>query len=216
MHHYPRRIAQASFGLILCGFGIHLTVQANIGLGPWDAFAMGLSHHLPFSYGTASMCVSLLVVLVDLALNEHIGIGTLLDAVLVGQSLNVFEHLNLIPKQTNPWAGAAMMILGLFIVSFFQFVYMKAGLCCGPKDALLVGLGKRFSRVPIGVVNLVQLCCVLAAALMLGGPVGFGTLISAVGTGLTMQMTFRALHFEPRNMVHTGFAEMLPHHHARV
>lgn len=216
MQHYPRRIAQASFGLILCGFGIHLTVQANIGLAPWDAFAMGLSYHLPLSYGTASMCVSLLVVLVDLALREHIGIGTLLDAVLVGQSLNVFEHLNLVPKQTNPLAGTAMMILGLFIVSFFQFVYMRAGLCCGPKDALLVGLGKRLHHLPIGLVNLLELTCVLAAAMLLGGPIGIGTLIGAVGTGLTMQITFRMLRFDPRSVAHTGFAEMLPRHHARI
>ena len=93
---------------------------------------------------------------------------------------------------------------------------MKAGLCCGPKDALLVGLGKRFGRLPIGLVNFIQLSCVLAAALWLGGPVGIGTLISAVGTGLAMQITFRALRFEPRSMVHIGFAEMLPRRHAKI
>lgn len=216
MKSYLFRLLRAAFGLFCCAFGIHLTVQANIGLAPWDAFAMGLSYHLPISYGTAMMWISLLILIADVLLREHIGIGTLLDAVLVGQALNLFEALNFVPRQTHPLAGAAMMIAGMFILAYFQFVYMSAGLCCGPRDALLVGLGRRFPKVPIGAVNAVQLGCVLAAGALLGGPIGFGTLLSVVGMGASMQLVFRWLHFDPRSVRHEGFAELLLHHHAKA
>ena len=38
------RMAELWLSQILCAFGIYLTVQANVGLAPWDAFSMGLSY----------------------------------------------------------------------------------------------------------------------------------------------------------------------------
>lgn len=211
-----KRMLRASIGLILFSFGVYLTVQANVGLAPWDAFSMGLSLHLPIAFGTAAMLVSALILTIDILMREHIGVGTVLDAFLVGASLNVFEKMNLVPKQTNPVIGVIMMIAGLTIMCFCQYLYMTAGLCCGPRDTLLVGLGKRVRKIPIGIVNIGIMACVLLVGFLLGAPVGLGTVISAFGTGLIMQLVFRLLNFEPRNIVHTGFSELLSRYHVKA
>ncbi len=205
-----RRIVRASLGLVLFGFGVYLTIQANIGLAPWDVFSMGVSRHFPVSFGTASVIVSLIIVAVDLALKEKIGIGTLLDAVLVGKSVDLFLWLEVVPKQHSLLAGIGVMLIGLFIMSFSQYLYMSAALCCGPRDTMLVGVGKRVRAVPIGLVNICILVLVLGVGVLLGGQAGIGTLVSAVGIGFTVEITFRALRFEPRDVAHQGLALRLP------
>ena len=74
------RTLRAAGGLFIAAFGIYLTIQANIGLAPWDALNMALAGRFGVSYGTASISMSILVVLADLLLGERIGMGTLLDA----------------------------------------------------------------------------------------------------------------------------------------
>lgn len=48
---------------------------------------------------------------------------------------------------------------------------MGAGLCCGPRDALMVGLGKRVRKIPIGVVNMMIFATVVLVTLVLRGPI---------------------------------------------
>ncbi len=198
------RMVRASLGLLLFGFGIYLTIQANIGLAPWDVFSMGLSKHLPMSFGTASVVISLLIVLVDLLMKEKIGIGTLLDAVIVGKSVDLFQSWGVVPLQQSLPSGIGVMLIGLLLMSFSQYLYMSAALCCGPRDAMLVGIGKRVRALPIGLVNILIQLAVLLVGFLLGGQVGMGTLVSVIGIGFTMQLVFRLLRFEPRDVEHQG------------
>ena len=89
-----------------------------------------------------------------------------------------------------------------------MWIYMRAGQCCGPRDALLVGLGKRFPQVPIGVVQIVLWSVVTLVGWALGGPVGVGTLLSAFGAGAVMQLVYQLLRFEPRDVEHRSVVEV--------
>lgn len=42
---------QAILGLLVLAMGLYLTIQANIGLAPWDCLCMGISGKTGFSYG---------------------------------------------------------------------------------------------------------------------------------------------------------------------
>ena len=95
----------------------------------------------------------------------------------------------------------------MLIIAVGQYFYMSSEQGCGPRDTLLIGLGKRMKKVPIGVVNTIILCAVLAAGLLLGGPVGIGTFLGAFGLGTAPQIVCRVLHFEPRDVVHKNFFE---------
>ena len=73
------RTLRAAGGLFIAAFGIYLTIQANIGLAPWDALNMALAGRFGVSYGTASISMSILVVLADLLLGYgHYAPGTLI------------------------------------------------------------------------------------------------------------------------------------------
>lgn len=201
------QIIKSVGGLAICAFGAYLTVVANIGMSPWDALSMAVSYHLPISYGVASVCISLLIVLADILLKEPIGLSTFFDAFLVGTITDVFLRWDPIPQCRSLGWGALIMCGAMLIISTGQWLYMAAGLGCGPRDALLVGIGKRLRKLPIGVVNAMVLVVVIGGGLLLRGPIGIGTAITVCTWSTAMQLVFRVVHFEPRDVVHENVLE---------
>ena len=189
-------------GLTIFSFGVHLTIFANIGLAPWDCLGMGIARHTPLNYGLAVTLVSVIVLLIDLALKERIGFGTIIDALCTGNIIQVFNYINPFPENHNLWLGIVIMVSGFVFMAIGMWIYMSAKQCCGPRDALLVGLGKRMPKVPIGIVQVLLWAFVLLIGYLLDGPVGIGTLLGAFGTGLVLQFVFNIVRFEPRDIKH--------------
>ena len=196
------------FGLFVFAFGVHLTIYANIGLAPWDCLGMGISYHTPLNYGLSMTVMAVIILIIDILLGERIGYGTIIDALLTGNFIQMFNSLNPIPENDNLWLGIAIMIFGLAFMAIGMLIYMKGAQGCGPRDALLIGLGKRMSKIPIGIVEILLWSVVLLVGWLLGGPVGVGTLISTFGAGIVMQLIYNALHFEPRKIVHRDIFEV--------
>lgn len=164
----------AAASLFVNGFGVYLTIQANIGAAPWDVLNLGLSKSLGILYGNASIAVSLTILAIDILLKEPIGIAMFIDAIVVGKAVDFFNHLHAVPPCHSLLTGVPMLIVGLFILSYTQYAYMIASLGCGPRDTLLVGLAKRAKRLPIGVVSIALLSAATLIGWLLGGPVGIG------------------------------------------
>lgn len=200
------KLLRASFGLVGYTVGLFLTIKANIGVGPWDVFALGLVKQLNITLGQATISISIVVVVIDLLIKERIGWGTLLDAILVGSVLDLIEQLLKIPEFDNIVISLIMMTIGLFIMAFFQFFYMSAGLCCGPRDTLLVGIGRLLPKLPIGAVLFGIEGIVLVIGWILGGQVGIGTVYCVVCTGGILQLVFNLIKFEPRDVIHQGLS----------
>ena len=194
-------------GLLVFAFGVHLTIFANIGLAPWDCLGMGIAKHTPLNYGLSMTVMALVILGIDLLLKERIGFGTIIDAVLTGNFVQMFNDLNPLPKNRNIPLGAVIMLAGFVFMALGMLIYMKGEQCCGPRDSLLVGLGKRLPKVPIGIVEVLLWAVVLLAGWLLGGPVGIGTLISTFGAGLVMQAVYNLLRFEPRQIRHRSVSE---------
>ena len=209
----PARIVRASLGLAICSMGSYLMIQANVGLSPWDCLNMGLSLRTGLSYGTCSVLISVIIIILDLLMKEHIGIGTLLDAVICGLCVDLWRFLGLVPMQHTLLGGIAVCVAAQFAFAFGQCVYMKAALCCGPRDSLLVGVGKRLSRWPIGAVNAALFAAVLLLGMLMRGPVGLGTVIGVFGMGAAFQLAVRIMRFEPRAVRHESLWDLFAKRH---
>ncbi|MBQ6928550.1 MAG: hypothetical protein IJQ36_09600 [Oscillospiraceae bacterium] len=196
-------------GLLVFSFGVHLTIFANIGLAPWDCLGMGVSYHTPLNYGLAMTCIGVVILVIDLLLRERIGFGTIIDALLTGNFVQMFNDLNPLPLNRNLWLGIAVMLMGYVFNALGMWIYMRAAQCCGPRDSLLVAIGKRLPRVPIGLVGIMLWAAVLLVGWALGGPVGIGTLLSTFAAGAVMQLVYNALHFDPRDIRHRDVFEVL-------
>lgn len=198
---------QAAAALFVNGFGVYLTMHADIGAGPWDVFNLGISKTLGILYGTASISVSFAILIIDVLLKEPIGIAMFIDSLVVGKSVDLFEFLNIVPKPGTLPGAVIMQLAGLTIMGYTQFFYMRAALGCGPRDTLLVGLKKRLRRIPIGVVSILLLGTVTFVGFLLGGPVGIGTLICAFLSGPIMQFAFQTVRFDATKIGHQRLRE---------
>ena len=192
----------AAGSLFVNGFGIYLTIQANLGAAPWDVLNLGISKSLGILYGNASVAVSLTILGIDILMKEPVGIAMFIDAVVVGKAVDFFNWLHPVPKCTSLLTGIPILFLGLVVLAYTQYAYMAAALGCGPRDTLLVGLAKRTKPVPIGAVSIALLSSATFIGWLLGGPVGIGTLICAFAAGPIMQLAFRTVRFDATGIRH--------------
>ncbi len=195
-------------GLIVFAFGVHLTIFANIGLAPWDCLGMGISYHTPLNYGMSMTIMALVILGIDILLKEKIGYGTIIDALITGNLVQLYNTINPFSLNESLPLGIVYMLVGFVFMALGMAIYMESEQCCGPRDALLVGLGKRMPKVPIGIVEIILWAVVLLGGWLLGGPVGIGTVIGTFGAGLVMQLVYMIIHFEPRKLKHRGVIEI--------
>ena len=192
----------AAFSLFLNGLGIYLTIQANIGVAPWDVLNLSVSRTFGILYGSASITVAFIILVIDILLKEPIGIAMFIDAVVVGKSVDFFNRLNLVPKSNSLLTSIPLIIVGLIVIAYTQFGYMTASLGCGPRDTLLVALANRAKTIPIGLVSIIMLSTATLVGWLLGGQVGVGTLICAFCAGPIMQFCFHTVRFDATAIVH--------------
>lgn len=188
-------------GLFLYGFGIVITVRANIGFSPWDIFHQGVANHLGLSLGNTSILVGLSIVIFNSLVKEKVGIATILNVVLIGTFIDLIMNYNLIPKSSNLFTGSLMMLAGLCIIGFATCFYLSAGLGAGPRDGLMLALTKLTGKDIALVRNSIELI-VTVAGFLLGGPVGLGTVLTVLTMGYFVKFAFRVLKFSPQRISH--------------
>lgn len=203
------RLLRVLLGISCYAMGSYLGIQANIGLGAWEAFGVGVSGVTGILYGDVTVLTGIVILALDLALGEKIGIGTLLNTVLVGKLVDLYQYIGLVPRMNSFALGLLLMLLGQVILCLGVYLYVGAGLGAGPRDSLMVALGKRLSRIPIGLVRGVIEGGVLVIGWLLGAKVGIGTILSVFGIGFVMQATFRVLHFDVKRVVHESVPETI-------
>lgn len=195
------RFGKLLFGLFLYALGIVLTIKANIGYGPWEVFHVGLGKTVGISIGNASIAVGLLIIVVTLLMGEKIGVGTVLNMVLIGSFLDLLLSINLIPVIDNAVLGILVLIAGLYVISIGSYFYIGSGFGAGPRDGLMVALARKI-KLPIGIIRSVIELTATILGWILGGMLGIGTVISGFAIGFCIQSTFGLLHFDPTKIVH--------------
>ena len=199
----------AVMGLLVFALGSYFQIQANFGMSPWNSLSQGISMNYPITFGTANIIISFIIIGIDILMREPIGIGTILNAIIIGAGTDVFLSIGFLPQQTSFIGKFLVLMAGIVITCLGQFLYMKACLSCGPRDSLMVGLGKRFPKVKIGTVNIVLLAMVQVVCFILGSPVGLGTIICVFGTGTITNIVFGFLKFEPRALKHESIIDTI-------
>lgn len=175
-----RRIVQLAIGLFLYGIGIAMMVRAEIGVAPWDVLTQGIVRQTGIAFGAVTVILSVVVLLCWIPIRQKPGIGTVLNAILVGP----FADLGLAVFHTpdSLIGKIVLMILGVVTIGFATGLYIGARYGPGPRDGLMTGL-HRVTGKPIWVVRTAIEVVVLAIGWILGGTVGVGTLAFALFIG---------------------------------
>lgn len=211
MRQWLKRLFRLIAGLFIYAVGLVLIIEANIGLASWDAFAIGLSLVSGASYGQMSILTGVVILIIVAVLKEKIGLGTLLNTVFIGFFADLLLQSGWIRQMQTMAGGVAMLLAGQVVVCLASYLYMSTGWGLGPRDSLMVALGKRLDRVPIGAVRTLLEGTVLLIGWQLGAKVGVGTVISVLSIGIVMEMTFHLLHFEVKAVQHEHIWQTLGH-----
>ena len=201
MKFFVIRFINLMFGLFLYALGIVVTIRANIGYAPWDAFHVGLSIKTGITIGTASIIVGVFVGVFVMVMGEKIGLGTLLNMIIIGIIIDIILFTGILPLSQNYVNGIIMLLIGLFIIALGSYFYIKSGFGAGPRDSLMVVLNRK-TGIPVGVCRIMVELTVTFAGWALGGMVGIGTVISGVAIGFFVQLVFAVLKFDPALVQH--------------
>lgn len=195
------RLMNLLIGLFLYALGIVITMKANLGFAPWDVFHWGIGDAIGITIGNASILTGLLICIVVVLMGEKLGLGTVLNMILIGVFTDLILWLNVIPEISGLFLGIIVLIIGLFTISFGSYFYISSGFGAGPRDSLMVGI-KRKTKLHVGLCRGIIEASVVLAGWALGGPVGIGTVIAAFGIGLCIQIVFNIMRFEATSVRH--------------
>lgn len=200
-----RRMIQLNVGLVLFGVGIGFMLRSGLGVPPWDVFHQGLAIKFGLTVGIWSIIVSFLVLALWLPLGERYGIGTVLNAVIIGVMIDVTSAV--LPEAGSTFLAVLMLAFGIVLIGLASGLYIGANLGPGPRDGLMTGIARkglsiRLTRVLLEVV-------VLATGWLMGGTFGIGTVAFALLIGPIVQF------FLPRWTIDTGHPEDAWDHPAR-
>jgi len=172
-----RRWVQLMLGLFLYGIAISMMLRAAIGISPWDVLAQGISIHTGIPFGFVTNIVGGVVLLLWIPIRQRLGVGTVLNALLVGPSAEV--GLWLIPEQTVLWVRILLFVGGLLLLAVATGLYIGARFGPGPRDGLMTGINAKFG-IRLWIVRTSLEVIVLIIGWILGGDVGIGTLAFAL------------------------------------
>ena len=178
------RWSRLMLGLFGCGLAVALMIQSRLGLGPWDAFHVGLNRLTGLSVGMVSIVVGVLIICGTWFLDVRPGAGTLVNMVMIGVFIDLL--MPIVPAAANAGWGLGYYLLAIGVFGAATGLYLGAGLGSGPRDGLMIALAERSGWTVRRMRTFVELG-VLAAGWMMGGRIGFGTVLFAFTVGPAMQ-----------------------------
>ena len=167
-------------GLSLFGIGEGLLLVSYVGASPWSVLAQGIYLNVGFSIGIITVLISVGVLFLWWPLNQKPGIGTILNALIIGLMIDIC--IKYVPTPENYISQLFLAIIAVLTVGLGGGIYLVANLGAGPRDGLMIGLQKK-TNLPIASVRAFLEITVMSIGWYLGGTVGVGTLLFAFGIG---------------------------------
>ncbi|MFJ5769453.1 YitT family protein [Psychrobacillus sp. NPDC093180] len=175
-------------GVLLMSLGISLTIKGQrFGISPWDVLHVGLYNHLGLSIGTWAILTGIIIVVATMiGTKKWPPLGTWLNILFIGFFIDLFNWM--LPDFKSFAGQSISFLLGLIVMGIGVGVYVSPNIGAGPRDSLMLlivqKLGWSIKTVRTGIEVIVGI-----AGWILGGPVGIGTVITALLLGQLVHYT---------------------------
>jgi len=188
-----RRLPRLLFGLVVCGVGLALIIRADLGLDSWNVLHQGIESQTGISIGMVSILVGFALFAISLPLGEQIGVGTVLNVLLIGATIDLV--LWPLDEPENTAVRWVFLVGGTVLFAIGSGFYIGAGLGPGPRDSVMTSLAAR--GMSVGLVRTGIEIVVLTVGWLLGGSVGVGTVLFALAIGPLVAFFLPRLSLEP-------------------
>ncbi|MCI7812925.1 MAG: hypothetical protein SO016_04975 [Lachnospiraceae bacterium] len=184
-HNMLRRLIVMIAGLTIMGLGIAMFKISLMGNDPSTAMVMAVGEKMGIDFSIVLIGANALWFVVEILFGRrYIGIGTFANWFGVGILASgwidwIYDSFS-VPQSF--WARMILMLIGVLILSLAASMYQTSNLGIAPYDVLSIILSE---KIPVPYfwcrVFTDSLCAILA--FLMGGLVGLGTLVCAVGLG---------------------------------
>ena len=183
-----RRWAQFLVGMFGLSLSISLMIRSGLGLGPWDAFHLGVHNVTGITVGTASILGGFVIIVGLAAVGERPRAATIVNMFAVGLFLDLL--LPFVPEARGLPAALGFALASIALAGLSTGLYMAAGLGNGARDGLTMTLSNR-SGHPVRRMRLMVEVVALTLGWLMGGTVGGGTLLFSILIGPSMERGLR-------------------------
>lgn len=170
-----------SFGMIILSLGVSMIIRSNVGTSSWDVLFVGLSDLIHITVGTSVFLVQVVIMFLNSILQKKRPDFLSLATVFVnGLCIDLF--LNIILKDYVPssiWQQYTIFATGLILLAFGVSLYLQAKFPSTPVDTLMLVIHSKLG-LSYGLSRLTGESGALIIGLLIGGPVGWGTLLIAI------------------------------------
>jgi uncharacterized membrane protein YczE len=184
------------FGLFIYYLGFVAILNSGLGMYPGGVFTVGVAARAPLTIGQVQQITQATFLLLGWYLGFPPGLGTLADLTLSGIFIDLFISQGLVPTPTGLIGQLLILFLGVGLMGAGTFFYIRVLLGAGPMDGFMLGVLNKTKR-PVSVVRGAMEVAFLTAGWALGGPVGVGTVITALTIGYSVQLAFRVGGYDP-------------------
>jgi uncharacterized membrane protein YczE len=179
---------------VLFGLGVALILHSDLGASPWDVFHQGISELTGISVGIVIVGVGLVLLAAWIPLRQRPGVGTLLNALLVGTVVDVVQPL--LPDTERVPLQLLALVTGVLLMAVGSGLYIGSGLGPGPRDGIMMGLAAR--GISVRLARTLIEVFVLIVGFLMGATVGIGTLIFTFSIGPLVHVLLPRLALPPR------------------
>lgn len=173
-------------GMMIMSLGVSMTIKGqHLGISPWDVLHVGLYKNFGLSIGTWGILTGLIIVVCTaLVLRQLPKLGTILNMILIGLFIDLFNWL--LPDIISTVGQVTIYVLGVVVIAYGVGVYVCPNMGAGPRDSLMLLFVEKFN-LSIRTVRTIIEITVGVVGWLLGGPVGIGTVLIALFTGQIIQ-----------------------------
>lgn len=126
------------FALSILGIGDGLIVLSGLGSTPWTVLSQGIAIQTNFDIGWSSFLISCAVMLVWKPLKLRLGLGTLLNIIVIALFLGITTKI--LAPPTALFSRMIFCLIGILLYGFGTALYLTCHLGAGPRDGLMVGI----------------------------------------------------------------------------
>ena len=195
---FVKRLPTLFLGYFLCSVGIVANLYANLGTSPWTLFHAGLRNITGITLGQITQIVGLVIIIISWKLGNAPGFGTIANMIFIGLFIDLIIYAEIIPFQTQLVWQIFQLILSIMVIGIGALFYLRAQIGAGPRDGLMVVLTRIFDK-PVSYIRIPMDVIVSITGFFLGGPLGLGTILTALGLGYSMQFFFKVGKFNSKS-----------------
>lgn len=192
-----KKIPALVFSFALYGFAISMQIDTNIGLAPWGVFHQGISQTTGLPFGFTTQLVGIIIVIITLLLKVYPGIGTILNVILIGFFVDLFQKNNWTEFSDNIVVRIILANIAAIMIGYASYLYIKQSVGVGPRDGLFIALID-ITKWRVGYVRVLIEGSVFVIGFILGGSIGIGTLIAVFLGPIYMDVIFNFFNYKPK------------------